>query len=169
MPGHDVYLVAFDLAGQTRLRLSDHDPGAQLLGHMLHVILVQPQLLGNLVIGDVQAHQIQAHQPDLQGLMMTGKHRPAEVVKVAPTGRAAIFLACRLRHITALFADPGRGAMRAAHALGPAQAAHRLVALGVVKQILQVNHHLTQFSGRRSCSLPDHAPVSDVSLPVRNS
>jgi hypothetical protein len=50
MPGHHIDLVAFHFPGQDRVGLAGDDPLAQLLGHPLHVIHVQSQLLGNLGI-----------------------------------------------------------------------------------------------------------------------
>jgi hypothetical protein len=41
----------------------------------MHIIFMQIQLLGNLLIGHIQTHQVQARNPGLQPLMTTGKDR----------------------------------------------------------------------------------------------
>src|SRR5512143_2147843 len=58
--GHDRHFAALDLSGQARLRRAGHDACAQLLGQRLHVVLIQPQFLSNLLVGQVQAHEIHA-------------------------------------------------------------------------------------------------------------
>src|SRR5512143_3188679 len=58
--GHDVHFVTLNRSGQARLRRAGYDSRAQLLGHRLHVVLIQPQFLSNLLVGQVQAHEIQA-------------------------------------------------------------------------------------------------------------
>ena len=91
MTGYHIHLVTFDLPGQARLGFERHNPLAQLSGHRLHVILVQPQLLGNLLIGQIQAHEIQTQNPYPQGLMMTGKDRVRQIIKVPMTALAVVF------------------------------------------------------------------------------
>ena len=61
--GHDVDFVALHFPDQDRFGLASDDPVPQLLGHALNVIRVQPQLLGNLGIREVQAHEIQTQDP----------------------------------------------------------------------------------------------------------
>ena len=61
--GHDVDFVALHFPDQDRFGLAGDDPVPQLLGHALNVIRVQPQLLGNLGIREVQTHEIQTQDP----------------------------------------------------------------------------------------------------------
>src|SRR5512142_2103749 len=58
MASHDVHLVTLHLPGQAWLRLSGHHSGAQLLSHLLNVVRVQAQLLGDLPVGEIQPHEI---------------------------------------------------------------------------------------------------------------
>jgi len=39
----------------------------------MHIIFVQVQLLRNLLIGEIESHQIKTGNPGLQGLMATRK------------------------------------------------------------------------------------------------
>src|SRR5262245_61692521 len=50
VPGHDVDLVAFDIAAERDRRPPLHDPHTKLGGHDLSVIGVDPQLLGDLLV-----------------------------------------------------------------------------------------------------------------------
>jgi len=62
---------------------------AQAFGHRMHVVLVQVEFLGNLRVGQVQAHEVQAQDPDGQGLVLPGQRRPGQVVE-APAARLTL-------------------------------------------------------------------------------
>ncbi|EAR21149.1 hypothetical protein NB231_08262 [Nitrococcus mobilis Nb-231] len=64
--------------------------------------------------------------------MMAGKNRSGQIVNVPIAALATVFLPRRLGRIPALFDELRRVTVGAAHALGPAQLAHRLVALGSI-------------------------------------
>jgi hypothetical protein len=64
---HDINLVTLDLARKRRLRLHRYDAHAQWRCHAVHVIFVQTPLLPNLLVGKVQAHPVQAPDPQRQG------------------------------------------------------------------------------------------------------
>jgi hypothetical protein len=148
--GYHIHLVTFDLPGQARLGFARHNPLTQLTGHRLHVAFVQPQLLGDRLIGQIQAQEIPTQNPYPQGLMMTGKNRVRQIVKVPMTALAVVFLPRRLGGIPALFGHLPGVTVRTAHTLGPAPLAHCLVALGIINQILEVDHRRIS-----SCSARD--------------
>jgi hypothetical protein len=56
---HDVDLVTFHLICSGGRRLLDDNAVASLTRHLMHVILVQIELLGNLSIRAVETHEIQ--------------------------------------------------------------------------------------------------------------
>jgi hypothetical protein len=58
--GHHVNLIAFDLAAEHDFGLALDDPLTELRGHHLGVIGIDPQLLGDLLVGEVQAHEVEA-------------------------------------------------------------------------------------------------------------
>ena len=60
MPGYDIDLVDLHLALEPHRRDLGDQAGAELLGHELHVGLVQVQLLGDLPVREVEAHEVQA-------------------------------------------------------------------------------------------------------------
>jgi len=72
--GHEVDFVAFHLTCQDRRRLLGHNTLAQLAGHLMHVILIEIEFLGYLVIREIEAHEVQTQNPDPKGLMMPGKN-----------------------------------------------------------------------------------------------
>jgi len=99
VPGHDVDLVNLHLALQFHRRRFGDQPSAQLLRHGLHVRDGQAQLIRDLPVGEVQAHEIQAQHPDPQRLMMAGQHRAGEVVEAGRARLASVTLTVRLRLI----------------------------------------------------------------------
>src|SRR3954451_16159609 len=64
VPGDYVDLVDLDLAPEPHRWKPGDQAGAELLGHELHVRLAQAQLLGDLPVREVEAHEVQAQHPD---------------------------------------------------------------------------------------------------------
>jgi hypothetical protein len=52
----DVDLIGLDLTAEQRAGLRALDALAQLLGHALHILFVEPQLAGDLAIGQIENH-----------------------------------------------------------------------------------------------------------------
>jgi hypothetical protein len=75
---------------------------AQLTRHLLHVVLIESKFLGNLVIREIEPHEIQAQYPHPKGLMMTGKDRVRQIVKPSLAGQAQIALTLGLRVVASL-------------------------------------------------------------------
>jgi hypothetical protein len=88
MSGDDVDLITLDLTGEDNLRLPSDDPFPQLGGHPLGVVGIQIEFLGDLLIREVQPHEVQALDPDPQRLVMSGEDRPGQVVEAAAAGPA---------------------------------------------------------------------------------
>ena len=139
MPGHDVDLVDLHRTFQCRYRDLGRQPVAQLLGHELHVRAGEPQLQGDLPVGEVQAHEVQAQHPDPQRLVMPGQHRAGEVVEAPRAALAAVALPVRLAVVAPVADHRGAAAPGAAHAFWPAALAHEGKALGVVHQARKVD------------------------------
>jgi hypothetical protein len=62
-PGDDRDLVAFDPAFKLGLRLEVNDPAASLGGHLMEVVLVEAEFLRDLLVRQVEAHEIEAKDP----------------------------------------------------------------------------------------------------------
>ena len=60
VPGHNVDLIDLSGAFQPRDRCPSDQTLAKLLGHGLHVRGAQAQFLGDLSVGEVQTHQVEA-------------------------------------------------------------------------------------------------------------
>ena len=76
--------------------LPGDDPLAQLRGHHLGVVLVEVQFLGDLLVGEVQAHEVQAQDPDPQRLVVAGEDGVGQVVEAAAAAVALVALPLRL-------------------------------------------------------------------------
>src|SRR3954451_3394847 len=64
VPGHDVDLVALDLAAEGDLGLPQDHPLPQRGRHPLGVVGVEVELLGDLLVGEVQPHEVEQQDPD---------------------------------------------------------------------------------------------------------
>jgi hypothetical protein len=68
----------------------------------VYVILIEIEFFGNLVVREIEPHEIQAQYPHSKGLMMTGKDRVRQIVKAALAGRAQVALTLGLRVVASL-------------------------------------------------------------------
>src|SRR3954471_9235631 len=138
---HDVHLVALDLATEGDLGPPDDYPLPRGGGHPLGVVRVEVEFLGDLLIGEVQAHEVQDQDPDPQRPVMSGEDRIGQVIEATAAGPTFVPLSLRFGFIPALLDDRIRVAVRAADAVGPAEVADHLVALGVVDDPQDVHEH----------------------------
>src|SRR5215203_272935 len=166
MARRDVDLVAFHHALQHLSRACRQDPGAQLFGHGLYVTDVEIEFPGDLLVRQVQAHEVEAQNPEPQRLMMAGENGIGEVIEAHLTGRAPVALPAPLPLVMAMSRHLGAPALRAPHALGPAQMPNRLKAPGIVDQALDVDQVLhcgrfprTDNRGRPRQHRPGASPV----------
>ena len=141
MPCHHVDFIAFDLARQDHDRLLRHDPFTQLSRHVMNAVFIQIQFPGDLPIGQIQAPEIPAQQPDSQRLMMAREKGVGEVIEVAPATSAMVTLTT----VPGLMQTPPshlrRVAMRTGHAVGPAQLSDHFKALLIVDQRQEGQFH----------------------------
>ncbi len=86
----------------------------------MHVIFVEIELMGNLLVREVQAHKIEAENPNPQGLMMTRKDGVGQIVKASLTGCAQITLTLGLGVVTPLFRHLRAVARWTLDTIGPA-------------------------------------------------
>src|SRR3954462_11009916 len=163
VPRYHVDLVDLDLAPKDHRRELGGEPAAQLLGHELHVGLAQVQLPGDLPVREVQAHQVEAQDPDPQRLVVPGQDRAGQVVEAGAACRAAVALAARSGVVPAVAGHGGAVAGRAADALGPAMLADQLVAFRVIDQRRQVHQGRGHGRHRSKRADPFSTPVALVS------
>ena len=139
VPGDHIDFVDLDLALQPRSRDLGDQTAAQLVRHDLHVACIEVEFLGDLLVRQVQAHKIEAQDPDPQRLVMAGKDRAGEIIEARQAGCAPVALAFALPIVMAMACNLLTMALRAAHALGPAQTPDRVEALGLIDQGLEVD------------------------------
>jgi hypothetical protein len=103
------------------------------LGHHLHVRPAQAQFLGNLPVGEVQPHEVEAQDPHPQRLVVAGQHGPGEVVEAGRTCLATIPLPVPLSVVTPVANNRAAATARTANPLWPAMLAQQRKALRVVQ------------------------------------
>ena len=82
-----------------------YDPLTQLRRHLVHVATIHVQFVGNLVVGQIQAHEIQTQYPQLERLMMAGKNGVRQIIKTCVTVGTLIALTGGFRVIKAALDD----------------------------------------------------------------
>ena len=98
------------------------------------------EFLGNLVVREVEPHEIQAQDPHPQGLMMAGKDRVRQIVKASLTGLAQGALTLRLSVVASLLRHLSTLTPGTTDTVGPAEGANGLKTFGVVNESLYVYH-----------------------------
>src|SRR5207249_11583821 len=98
-----------------------YDPFTQLGRHLLHITVIHSQFLCNLLIREIQSHEIQTQHPDFQRLMMSRKNRVGQVIKTCVTLATLVALTGRLRVIKAALDDLFGLTRWAGDAIWPAQ------------------------------------------------
>ena len=146
MACHHVHFVTLDRSRELNLWLLDNDTVAKRCGHFMGLRFTPLQFGGNLPIGKVQPHEIQAQHPHGQRLTVSVEHGFGQVVKGPMTQSAKVTLPVRLGFIVSVFNDFGRVAMRAFDAFRPSQLSNHLVTLGVVDQSVNVQSHPALFT-----------------------
>ena len=136
MTRHDIDFITLHFSPEHRTGLALDNAGAQLARHLLHIILVQVQFLGDLLIRKVESHQIQTQHPGPQRLMVAREDGPRQIIKVAATTPTLVALALGLRLIASASGHLRGVTMRATDALWPAHLAHCFVALNIIHQIV---------------------------------
>ena len=159
MSRHNIDFIAFDFTAEDLDGLALDDPFAELGGHRLGLVGVEIQLLSDLFIGEVQAHEVEAEDPDPQWLVMTGEDGAGEVIEELLTGLASVALACRLGRVMALLGDPPGRAVWTSHPLGPCRSrtvwkhftsSIRLRMLTIVRVLAILREHALRWWGRNA-------------------
>lgn len=115
----------------------------------MDVILVQPQLLGELFVGKVEPHQIQTKNPFAQWLMMLRKDGIGQIIKITVTGSAMVALPFFLPLIVSTLFDLVGVTPSALDASGPAQLTHSREAFGIIDQVIELEQVLSMRRGAR--------------------
>jgi hypothetical protein len=100
----------------------------------MDVVFIQTQFSGDLEIGEVQSHEIQAQDPDPQRLMMAGQDCPAQVIEATTASFATVALTVVLSIIVAIANHRMARTARTFDAVGPTILTDQLKALPVVNK-----------------------------------
>src|SRR3954470_23084172 len=176
VPGDDVELVELDVAAQNHLGCLRHDAVAQHLGHGLDIALAQTQLVRDLTVRQVYPHEVRAQDPGRDGLMMSGKNGPRQVIEAILACLAQISLSVPLAIVMAVADHASVTTVKADNTFWPSELTNDFIALRLVeqgRQLDQVHHGFRSLPHRErpTDQRPDqnqHAeilPRADGSLP----
>jgi hypothetical protein len=73
-----------------------HDPLPKLGGHLMGVVGIEVQFAGDLLVREVQAHEVQRQDPGPEGLVVPGEDGIGQVVEAAAAGPALVAATVRL-------------------------------------------------------------------------
>jgi hypothetical protein len=102
---------------------------------------IHVQSVGNLVVRQMEAHEIQTQYPHFQRLMMARKNGVSQIIKACVTVSTRIALPCRFRVIKAALDDLCGLTQWARDAIWSAQLAYGLIALHIINQMLAIDLH----------------------------
>ena len=118
-----------------------YDPLTQLRRHLVHITTIHVQFVGNLVVGQIQAHEIQTQYPHFQRLMMARKNGVGQIIKACVAVGTLIALTCWFRVIKAALDDLCGLTRGALDAVWLSQLAHCPITLHISAQLLDVGLH----------------------------
>lgn len=134
MARNDIHFITFDRSFELNLWFLCNNAVAENRGHLLDRIFVHLQLGGNLPVGKIQSHKVQAKHPSAQRLMVTREHSSGQVGEGAITHSAKVSLPFRLSFIRSIFDDLRGMAMRTLNAFGPTKFSNHLVTACVLER-----------------------------------
>src|SRR3954462_15626416 len=129
--GDDIDLVGLDRAFQRRLGDLGNQTFAKMRRHIVDVIVVQAQLLSDLLVRQVQPHEIQTQDPGPKRLMVSGQNSPAQVIEPRSAVLTPVPLPISLGFIMAMADHGGAGTARAANAVRPSIVPDQLIARAI--------------------------------------
>jgi hypothetical protein len=138
-----------------------HHTATKLLSHLLGISTIQIQLLGYLLVGQIQPHKIKTQHPNFEGLMVAGKNGAGQVIEAFQAIFAFIALLGRLFIVETSFNDVLGITKRTLSSFGPPQLAYGFITLNIIYQGGYVYlHKLKSFSNRLDglTLLPLHDP-----------
>lgn len=144
MSGDYIDSISLDLALRHHRRAAIDDSLRTLLGLRPGVILADLEFLGDLQPREVQPLQIEACDLGPQQQMMVGEDGAGQVSQATATGPTLVALAARLGVVTSVLDDRIRRTSRTGRAVGPTHGPDRVIAIGVVEEILDDELQVTR-------------------------
>jgi hypothetical protein len=134
VPRHDIDLVHLHGTLELDLRRFGQQALAQARRHCLDAVLIQTEFVGDLTVGEIETHEIQAQNPYAERLMTPGQDRPGQIVEAAAATLATVALPLLLGVVDPVAYDAVTATARAANAVGPTVLTDQLVTLRVVDE-----------------------------------
>ena len=106
----------------------------------MYVIFMKIKFIGNLLIGKIQSHHVQANDPRTKRLVMPFENRIGEIVELFLAGLAFISLPSRLRTMESALGNIFRITSRATQSIRPTEIANTLETLFVIEQGVNPDH-----------------------------
>src|SRR5262245_64709295 len=116
-----------------------YDSVTQLDRHLLHIADIQRQFMGNLLIREIQAHEIQTQYPYFEWLMMSRKNGVCQIIKAPVTVITLITLTGGFCIIKAALDDLCGITRWTRDATWPVWLANSLITLTIIYEILDVD------------------------------
>ena len=110
----------------------------------MNISTIKVQLFGNLVVGQIQPHEIKAQYPHFEGLVMSGKNGPGEIIEAFPALFAFIALFGGFPIIVTFFDCVYGITKRTLTYFWPTQLANGFIALYIIYQGLDIYLHWLQ-------------------------
>lgn len=96
-----------------------HHALPETAGHVLGIIFIQAEFMGDLAVAQIQTNEIQTRHPLPQGLVMTSEDGARRVIELSLAIQTAIPLSESLGVVPALLDHVWRVAVRAVHPIRP--------------------------------------------------
>ncbi len=106
----------------------------------MNIILVEVEFLRDLLVRQVETHQIQTQYTPAQWLMVIGENRIGQIVEASSAGFTMIALPLVLALRQAALLDLVGFAPNTSDAFGLAELAHTFIVLRVVYQVVESDH-----------------------------
>lgn len=135
MTSDEIHLVDLDRACECGRGGRVHHALPETAGHVLGIIFVQAEFVGDLAVTQIQTHQIQARHPLPQGLVVTSEDGARQIIELPLAIQTAISLSESLGVVPALLNHMRRVAVRAVHPIGPTEFPDDLEAFFVVQEL----------------------------------
>jgi hypothetical protein len=104
------------------------------------VIVVQAQLPGDLLVRQVQPHEIETQDPGTKRLVMSSQDGAGQVIEPRSAVLTLVPLSVPLGLIMTMADHGGTGTGRAANAFRPSTVPDQLIAFGIIDQSSQIDH-----------------------------
>jgi hypothetical protein len=109
--------------------------------HQIRITLIDGQLVGDLLVRQVEPHAVKTQDPHFQRLMMSSTYRVSQIIKALVTVVTLVALTGGFRIIKTALDYMSRLTRGTLYTIGPAQLTNGLITLDIIDKILDVDLH----------------------------